>query len=103
MSDDSFSVPSSQIGKAGCSKQESLPAGRLSGGGRRAVLGPSSLACYFAGAAWSWVAGAGAVVVEARVSRSFFRRLISTRPPLVRLVLASSALADCTGALPMPT
>ena len=45
---------------------------------------------YFAGAGWSWVAGAGAAEVEASVSRSFFRRLISTRPPLVRLVLASS-------------
>src|SRR5208283_2997768 len=35
-------------------------------------------------------------------SRSFFSRLISTRPPLMRLVLASSSV-PLTGALPMPT
>jgi hypothetical protein len=35
-------------------------------------------------------------------SRSFFSRLISTRPPLMRLVLASSSV-PATGALPMPT
>ena len=58
---------------------------------------------YFGGAGWSWLAGAGTALVEASVSRSFFRRLISTRPPLVRLVLASSPAAVGTGALPMPT
>jgi len=53
---------------------------------------------YLAGA-WS-----GEVEVEASCSRSFFNRLISTRPPLVRLVLGcSSVLALGTGALPMPT
>jgi len=54
---------------------------------------------YFAGAACWSVAGAEP---EARVSRLFFRRLISTRPPLVCFAFVSAASAG-TGALPIPT
>src|SRR5882672_7567456 len=55
---------------------------------------------YFAGCCWS-VVGVGAVDDEASCSRLFFRRLISTRPPEIRLglVVVSPAVA-CTGALP---
>ena len=45
----------------------------------------------------------GAALVVASVSRSFFRRLTSTRPPLVRFAFGSSVAAVGTGALPMPT
>src|SRR2546425_3562781 len=59
---------------------------------------------YFGGCCWSVGVAAGAVDDEANCSRLFFRRLISTRPPEIRLglVVVSPAVA-CTGALPMPT
>src|ERR1700693_2411294 len=63
----------------------------FSGGGRPGVA-PVVPKNYLAGA-WS-----GVLEVEASCSRSFFSRLISTRPPLVRLVFGcSSVLAFGTG------
>src|SRR5208282_3644823 len=44
----------------------------------------------------------GVALVEASCSKSFFSRLTSTRPPVMRFGLASLEDAD-TGALPMPT
>ena len=40
--------------------------------------------------------------LEASCSRSFFSRLTSTRPPVMRLALAPSSVVG-NGALPMPT
>ena len=56
---------------------------------------------YFGCCCWSELV-AGAEELLESCSRSFFNRLISTRPPLMCLVLAFSS-APATGALPMPT
>lgn len=60
-------------------------------------LGDSCCCGGFCGAA----AGAAVDDEEASCSRSFFRRLTSTRPPVMRFGLAPSSVA--IGALPMPT
>src|SRR6266849_3558561 len=61
--------------------------------------------CYF-GCCWSAV-GAGVLLVDASCSRLFFKRLISTRPPVMRFgfgaVSVPEEAATGTGALPMPT
>src|SRR5580658_1509105 len=76
-----------------------LLGGRDSG---EAPLGPEqSDACYFGCCCWSAVVTGAEELLES-CSRSFFSRLISTRPPLMCLVLASAS-APATGTLPMPT
>ena len=93
-----------------CSQQKSLPCGRLSeekAGRTVPAFGKSSGSdnnvratqnAYCAGAA-------GALEPEASCSRSFFIRLTSTRPPLMRFGFApaSALAASGAGALPMPT
>jgi hypothetical protein len=93
-----------------CSQQKSLPCGRLSeekAGRTVPAFGKTSGSddnvratqnAYCAGAA-------GALEPEASCSRSFFIRLTSTRPPLMRFGFApaSALAASGAGALPMPT
>jgi len=84
----------------------SLAREALSRGGRdlvEATFGPNCIDCnYFGCCCWSGVVVGVEEPLEANCSRSFFSRLISTRPPLMCFVLSfSSVLA--TGALPMPT
>src|SRR5579862_8189359 len=57
-------------------------------------------ASYF-GCCWVSVLMGAALLLES-CSRSFFSRLISTRPPEMRFVFAVSSL-EGSGALPMPT
>jgi hypothetical protein len=59
---------------------------------REAFLGEGVRACgpvrrSYLGGSWPCGAAAGEVELEASCSRSFFSRLTSTRPPLVRLAL----------------
>ena len=83
-------------------KSPSLAREAFSGGGTRArrPLGPTLKdSRYFGCCCWSALV-TGAELLES-CSRSFFSRLISTRPPLMCLVFAASSVG--TGALPMPT
>ena len=73
--------------------------GRDSG---EAPFGPNcAISDYFGCCCWSALVIGAEELLES-CSRSFFSRLISTRPPLMCLVLASAS-APATGALPMPT
>ena len=80
----------------------SLARGAFSGGetwAKRPWV-PTLVECdYFGCCGWSVVV-AGAEELLESCSRSFFSRLISTRPPMMCFVFASSL---ATGALPMPT
>lgn len=86
----------------GNAKANSLSCERLSWGrdlGEAPVPQSINVSDYFGCCCWSIPVAGGALLESC--SKSFFSKLISTRPPLVCFGLSASSAA--VGALPMPT